>query len=135
MTRGSITGQVKALSIIVAMENFIPDRRAVAAEKKSAPPPVNAQVYQSAWLRNQQAATTDPQPTAAPTQEEAEPTCPEPASSSVADAPPDPAPSEPALADRVPLGDGRPPYVPLFPPVTGTKVGFSIRKNPFARPR
>ena len=28
MTRGSVTGQVKALSMIVAMENFIPDRRA-----------------------------------------------------------------------------------------------------------
>ena len=39
MTRGSVTGQVKALSIIVAMENFIPDRRAVSAEKKSAPAP------------------------------------------------------------------------------------------------
>ena len=30
MTRGSVTGQVKALSIIVAMEEFIPDRRAVS---------------------------------------------------------------------------------------------------------
>ena len=37
MTRGSVTGQVKALSMIVAMENFIPDRRAVSSEKKSAP--------------------------------------------------------------------------------------------------
>ena len=33
MTRGSITGQVKALSMIVAMENFIPDRRAVFGEE------------------------------------------------------------------------------------------------------
>jgi hypothetical protein len=42
MTRGSITGQVKALTMIIAMENFIPDRRAVdrlpvSSEKKSAP--------------------------------------------------------------------------------------------------
>jgi hypothetical protein len=37
MTRGSITGQVKAISMIVAMENFIPDRRAVSAQKKSDP--------------------------------------------------------------------------------------------------
>ncbi len=36
MTRNSITGQVKAISMIVAMQNFIPDRR---AEKKSAPAP------------------------------------------------------------------------------------------------
>ena len=39
MTRGSITGQVRALSMIVAMQNLIPDR-----EKKSPrvhPPPAN----------------------------------------------------------------------------------------------
>ena len=62
MTRNSMTGQVKALSMIIAMQDFIPDRRAVSAEKKSAPPPVNAQIYQSAWLRKQQAATTTAQP-------------------------------------------------------------------------
>src|SRR5580704_4964038 len=77
MTRNSITGQVKALSMIIAMQNFIPDRRAVSAEKKSAPPPVNAQIYQSAWLRKQQATTpattNDLQSTPAPTQEEAGP--------------------------------------------------------------
>jgi hypothetical protein len=37
MTRGSITGQVKAISMIVAMENFIPGRLAVSSVKKSAP--------------------------------------------------------------------------------------------------
>ena len=42
MTRGSVTGQVKALSMIVAMENFIPDRRSVSSEKKSAPAPRHA---------------------------------------------------------------------------------------------
>jgi hypothetical protein len=40
MTRGSITGQVKAISMIVAMQNFIPDRRAASSEKKSARPGV-----------------------------------------------------------------------------------------------
>jgi hypothetical protein len=35
MTRGSINGQVKALSMIIAMENFIPERRAVSSQKKS----------------------------------------------------------------------------------------------------
>ncbi|MEA2259534.1 MAG: hypothetical protein QOJ51_2359, partial [Acidobacteriaceae bacterium] len=38
MTRSSITGQVKALSMIVAIESLIPDRRAGSSEKKSAPP-------------------------------------------------------------------------------------------------
>ncbi len=47
MTRNSITGQIKAISMIVAMQNFIPDRRALSAEKKSAPAPnpqINAAV-------------------------------------------------------------------------------------------
>ena len=35
VTRGSVTGQVKALTIIVAMENFIPNRLAISSEKKS----------------------------------------------------------------------------------------------------
>ncbi len=69
MTRGSITGQVKALSMIVAMQNFIPDRRAVSSEKKSAPAPTHAQIYAAAWRRRQQATTIDPQPTPAPDQQ------------------------------------------------------------------
>jgi hypothetical protein len=32
ITRGSITGQVKALSMIVAMQGLIPDRRALSSE-------------------------------------------------------------------------------------------------------
>jgi hypothetical protein len=31
MTRGSITGQVKALTMIIAMQNLIPNRRAISA--------------------------------------------------------------------------------------------------------
>jgi hypothetical protein len=65
MTRGSINGQVKAISMIIAMENFIPDRRALSAEKKSAPAPA-PQIYASALLRGQQAKTTDPQPVPVP---------------------------------------------------------------------
>jgi hypothetical protein len=34
-TRGSVTAQVKALAMIVAMENFIPNRLAFSSEKKS----------------------------------------------------------------------------------------------------
>ena len=141
MTRNSMTGQVKAISIIVAMENFIPDRRAVAAEKKSAPAPVNPQIYQSAWLREQKAAThaitNDPQPTPAPTQEEAGPSVPEPepAPSPVAEAPPAPVPSQPTFAHRVPLADGQPPYVPLVNSVPDTRIPFSIKVNPFKHRR
>ena len=54
MTRGSITGQVKALSMIVAMQNFIPDRPAVSSEKKSSPAPIPAQIYAAAWLNKEE---------------------------------------------------------------------------------
>jgi hypothetical protein len=148
MTRNSITGQVKALSMIIAMQNFIPDRRAVSAEKKSAPPPVNAQIYQSAWLRKQQATTpattNDLQSTPAPTQEEAGPSVPacpgvpwkpEPAPGPVAEAPPAPVPSQPTFAHRVPLADDVPPYVPQSTFVPDTRVPFSIKVNPFKHRR
>src|ERR1700691_4122325 len=49
MTRNSSTGQVKALSMIVSMQNFIPDRLAVSSEKKSAPAPTQSQIYAAAW--------------------------------------------------------------------------------------
>ena len=127
-TRNSITGQVKAISMIVAMENFIPDRRAVAAEKKSAPAPVNAQIYQSAWLREQKAATIDTQPPPGVPE-------PEPDPGSVEEAPPAPVPSQPTFAHRVPLADGRPPYVPLSNHVPDTRVPFSIKVNPFKHRR
>src|SRR5271155_2263091 len=48
MTRGSIPGQVKALSMIVAMQNFIPERPAVSSEKKSPPAPIPGQIYAAA---------------------------------------------------------------------------------------
>jgi hypothetical protein len=116
MTRGSITGQVKALSMIVAMLNLIPDRRALSAEKKSTPAPAQAQIY-----ARQQATTIDPQPT--PVQQE--------------DAPPDPGPSRSAFANRVSTSEAAPrhPYVPLFNSVPDLGVGLSMIKNPFVDPR
>jgi hypothetical protein len=152
MTRNSITGQVKAISIIVAMQNFIPDRRAASAEKNLAPAPAPAQFYKSAWLRELQAATpattNDPQPTPAPPvpacrgaqQEEAPEVpqpdfAPEPASGSAAEPPPAPVSSQPAFAHRVPLADGLPPYVPQFTSVPDTRVPFSIKVNPFKHRR
>jgi hypothetical protein len=41
-------GQVKALSMIVAMQNFIPDRPAVSSEKKSPSAPIHPQIYAAA---------------------------------------------------------------------------------------
>src|SRR3984885_11550716 len=72
MTRSSITGQVKAVSMIIAIEGLIPDRRAAAAQNKPAPQPVTPQIYKAAWLRAQQSGeNVDPQPPPPPAQEEA----------------------------------------------------------------
>jgi hypothetical protein len=136
MTRGSVTGQVKALSMIVAMENFIPDRRAISSEKKSAPAAA-PQIYPSAWRREQQATTTEPQPSPAPAQEEDRPGVPACPGSS-AEAPPDPGPSRSTFANRFTPSEAPPPYVPLFSSVPDLRVPFSIKKNPvnpFVRPR
>jgi hypothetical protein len=150
MTRGSITGQVKALSMIVAMQNFIPDRRAISAEKKSAPPPVHAEIYPAAW-RRQQAAAIDPQPSPASHQQEDQeedslgvaaspgvPRKPQVAPSSAGEAPPDPGPSQSTFANRFTPSEAPPPYVPLFTSVPDLRVPFSKTKNPlnpFVRPR
>jgi hypothetical protein len=113
MTRGSITGQVKAISMIVAMQNFIPDRLAVSSQKKSPAAPIH------------------PQPTTAPPQQEdglARPASP----GSVGEAPPDPGPSQ--STNRLTPSEAPKPYVPLFASVPDLGVGFPI-KNPFIRPR
>jgi hypothetical protein len=54
VTRGIIAGQIKALSMIVAIEGLIPDRRFSPTETQPAAPPVKAQFYKSQWLREQQ---------------------------------------------------------------------------------
>jgi hypothetical protein len=119
MTRGSITGQVKALAMIIAMENFIPDRRAFSAEKKAAPAPT-PQTYAAAWGGVPQGV---PEPGLAP--------------GSAAEAPPDPGSSQSTFASRF----SPPEAPPLAPYVLGAtflpdmRVPFSIKENPFARPR
>jgi hypothetical protein len=155
-TRGSITGQVKALSMIVAMQNFIPDRRATSSEKKSVPGPA-PQIYASAWLRAQQATTpattNDPQPSPAPPvpacrgaqQEEAPPDptklssrlsrpAVEPERSVVEGPAVSPGPSQSTFANRFTPAAPEP-FGPGFSFVPDAKGPFSIPKNPFARPR
>jgi hypothetical protein len=143
MTRGSITGQVKALSMIVAMQNFIPDRNAVPSEKNSPTAPTPPKSYEAAWLREQQATTIQPQPSAAPVQPEDSPGVPGPQfapyseEGSAQETPPDPGPSQSTVTDRFSPSQAQPPapYVPIFDFVPDTRVGFSISKNPFVHPR
>lgn len=60
-TRNSAAMQMKALTTIIALEGLLPDRRAAASEKKADPLPV-ANIYQSAWLREQQEKTAQSSP-------------------------------------------------------------------------
>jgi hypothetical protein len=52
-TRGSIAGQVKAMSMIVAIEGLIPDRRHPQTQNQPATPLPKPQIYVSEWRREQ----------------------------------------------------------------------------------
>jgi hypothetical protein len=62
-TRGSIAGQIKALSMIVAIEGLIPDRRVSPSATQPPAPPINAEMYQAQWLREQQHQPVGEEPT------------------------------------------------------------------------
>jgi hypothetical protein len=125
-TRSSMSSQVKAISMIVAIEGLIPDRQAISQKQPAPPPPA---FYKAEWLRNQQnGKNVDPEQQSAPAGAE-EP--PPPASSPA----PDPTPNlsgplnpfqNTSSVPRVPTAD-------YFAP--DTRVPFSIPKNPFARRR
>jgi hypothetical protein len=53
VTRGTIAGQIKALSMIVAIEGLIPGRPSPSETKPTAPP-VKAEIYRAEWLDKQQ---------------------------------------------------------------------------------
>jgi hypothetical protein len=147
MTRNSITGQVKALSMIAAIEGLIPDRRGRSAENKSAPPLPQADIYAAAWLREQQGKTIDPQPdpVPAPEQDDHGPAEPEPTPAAASDAPPPPAMplgpahdrSESVFANLFHPSETTPwvPQAPPFVPAPDTRMPFSITKNRFGRRR
>jgi hypothetical protein len=86
VTRGIIAGQIKALSMIVAIEGLIPSRmkacRLSPSEQQPAASPVEAQIYEAEWLRKQQhqAAGEEPgDPVAAAEAQPDPPQDPEPA--------------------------------------------------------
>ena len=157
VTRGTIAGQIKALSMIVAIEGLIPsgtmnDRRFSPSGTQPAAPPVKAQIYTAQWLRRQQhqAAAEEPGDSIAAT--EAQPAAPQ-----VPDPEPPPPlhrnldrnfdrnfdPNQPSLANpfinppplnRVPAATGS-----LLDAVLDTasspRLPFSLKKGPFGRRR
>jgi hypothetical protein len=145
VTRGSITGQVKALSMIVAIEGLIPDRRAGSKDNQSDPPPSQPDIYPAACpprpavgLHRQQGETIAPQPGPALVEEEDEPNLaePEPAPGSAEDAPPPPDTPSPTFdpSGFANCPDSSEP-TPSAPSAPDTRVPFSIKRNPFARRR
>jgi hypothetical protein len=80
-TRGIIAGQIKALSMIVAIEGLIPDRRFSPPATQPVAPPVKADIYTAEWLREQQhePASEEPGDPVAPTKtQRAAPQVPDP---------------------------------------------------------
>ena len=57
-----MAGQIKALSMIVAIEELIPDRRLSRSGTQPAAPPVEPDTYTAEWLRKQQHQPEGEQP-------------------------------------------------------------------------
>jgi hypothetical protein len=155
-TRGSIAGQMKALTMIVAIEGLIPDRRSSPSGTQPAAPPIQADIYESEWLRKQQHQAAGEEPGDAVAAAEAQPAAPQvpdpepalnPAPRPATAVPPPPpdrnyAHNQPSLADpvvpqalsRVPLATDS--GLDVFLDTTSsTRQPFSINKGPFARRR
>jgi hypothetical protein len=136
MTRNSASAQIKALSMIVAIEGLIPDRRAGSSEKKTASP----QIDTAAWLREQQGKTTGPQPSPDLVPDEDGLGVPDPPPGEAADAPPDPGPtpgpdfdlSEFILARPFSPAETTPsaPHAPVSSSAPDTRVPLSTEKIP-----
>ena len=108
VTRGSITGQVKALSMIVAMQNFIPDSPTTSSEKKSPPAPIPPQIYAAAWRNQEEDSPAVPACPGVPWKPESAPRSP-------AEAPPNPRPSQATFANPFSSSQASPlaPHVPV----------------------
>jgi hypothetical protein len=140
MTRNSASAQIKALSMIVAIEGLIPsgtnDRRAGSSERKSASPPAVPQIDTAAWLREQQGKTTGPDPV----RDEDGPGVPDFPPAAAADAPSDPGPTTGPDFDSSEFVFARPfsptettppaPHVPVSASAADNRAPSSIEKNP-----
>jgi hypothetical protein len=149
VTRGTISGQIKALTMIIAIEGLIPDRRSSPSGTQPAAPPVEPDIYAAKWRREQQnqAAGEEPGDAAA----EAQPAAPqvpdlEPAPNPT-DAPPTPLDqnvgrNQPSLAEplipqalnRIPLSTDSG-FHALLDPTNSPRQPFSIKRGPFRRRR
>ena len=150
VTRGIIAGQIKALTMIVAIEGLIPDRRSSPSGTRPAAPPVTADIYPSAWLRKQQHQAVGEEPADPAAATEAHPAAPripdpEPAPKPATPPPPPdpnfdrnqsslPGPLIPHGSNWVPLATNSG-FAGLLDTTNSPRQPFSIKKGPFRRRR
>jgi hypothetical protein len=141
LTRGSISGQIKALSMIVAIEGLIPGRGVSPSQTQPTAPPVKAEIYAAEWLHKPQPQATaeepgdtvraEPQPVAnhVPHPEHApRPTPPL--------EPNRPSPANPFIEARMRVPDAAGGiFVPAQETASSHRLPFSIKKGPFGRRR
>jgi hypothetical protein len=77
VTRGIIAGQIRALTMIVAIEGLIPDRRSSSSPAQPVAPPVKPDIYAAEWLRKQQNQAADEEPTQPVADTETQPPAPQ----------------------------------------------------------
>jgi hypothetical protein len=73
VTRGNITGQLKATAMFAAWGGLFPQAKAAQPEPSPAEPTVKAHIYEAEWLREQKAKEASLQSNPAVAQEEEEP--------------------------------------------------------------
>jgi hypothetical protein len=76
-TRGIIAGQIKALSMIVAIEGLIPDRRFSRTATQPAAPSGEPDIYNAEWLRKQQREPACEEPSEPDAARKTQPTAPQ----------------------------------------------------------
>ena len=139
LTRNSVTGQVKALSMIIAIEGLIPDRRAGSSEKTSAPPLPKPNTYRASWLPERQGETTDlqPGPDPVPDEDPVPDLSPSPAADAPSDPSPAPTPDSNGLKPAHPAPEATPssPYARVPGSAPDLRLPLSMQMNPFGRRR
>ncbi len=150
-TRGTIAGQIKALSMILAIEGLIPDRRLSSSGTQPAAPPVKPQIYESEWPHKQQHQAASPQPGDYPTDDPGDPIAAAEAEPAAPQVPkpeptpgPDPKPANSSSPNLDPsLGWPQPSITDSFvnpvilnrvPDATGRTLDAVLAKGSFLRP-
>jgi hypothetical protein len=113
VTRGIIAGQIRALSMIIAIEGLIPDRRLSPSGTQPAAPPVEPDIYAAKWRREQQHQPVGEEPTDLVAAAETRPAAPQ---VHVHEPTPEPAPKPPSETSFPNLGNQPSPLNPFINP-------------------